>query len=403
MARSKGEGSIYYIEKRKKWSAQYTITVGYKQVRKTVYGNTKREVADKLLDLRVQMKDMDLIKKHGMSIIQIMKDIRDKKLNSNRIKEGQYTRITKTIEKIENSFIGKLNVKDISNDDIQKFLNDNKNYSNSYIKKLYEQLNQAFNFAIKNKYILQNPMDDVIKPKSTKEDKEVKALTIEEQQSLSNYLLNCTINEETYKNVFLIQMYLGLRIGETLALNINDIDIEKQIINVNKTLTLGKNNEVIMGDTTKTYASKRTIPIPDFLIPSIKEQLEIAKENKDNMLFLYNDHYISNSVANSRLKRILKSTLGMEDKDISTHSLRHTFATRCIEAGMSAVVLQRLIGHTDISITLNTYTSVFNRFKESELEKVMEYYKTNSLGLEPIKNEEIVENKEVEIEDDMEM
>lgn len=179
--------------------------------------------------------------------------------------------------------------------------------------------------------------------------------------------------------------------------------LEKQIINVNKTLTLGKDNEVIMGDTTKTYASKRTVPIPDFLIPSIKEQLEVAKENKDNILFLYNDHYISHSVANSRLKRILKSTLGMEAKDISTHSLRHTFATRCIEAGMSAVVLQRLIGHTDISITLNTYTSVFNRFKESELEKVMEYYKTNSLGLEPIKNEEIVENKEVEIDDDMEI
>ena len=74
-----------------------------------------------------------------MSIIQIMKDIRDKKFNSNRIKEGQYTRITKTIEKIENSSLGKLNVKDISNYDIQKFLNDNKNYSNSYIKKLYEQ------------------------------------------------------------------------------------------------------------------------------------------------------------------------------------------------------------------------------------------------------------------------
>lgn len=48
---------------------------------------------------------------------------------------------------------------------------------------------------------------------------------------------------------------------------------------------------------------------------------------------------------------------------------------------MSAVVLQRLIEHTDISNTLNTYTSVFNRFKESELEKVMEYYKTNSFLL----------------------
>lgn len=84
MARSKGEGSIYYIEKRKKWSAQYTITVGDKQVRKTVYGNTKREVADKLLDLRVQMKDIDLIKEHGMSIIQIMKDIRDNKLHEEK-------------------------------------------------------------------------------------------------------------------------------------------------------------------------------------------------------------------------------------------------------------------------------------------------------------------------------
>ena len=84
MARSKGEGSIYYIEKRKKWSAQYTITVGDKQVRKTVYGNTKREVADKLLDLRAQMKDIDLIKEHGMSIIQIMKDIRDNKLHEEK-------------------------------------------------------------------------------------------------------------------------------------------------------------------------------------------------------------------------------------------------------------------------------------------------------------------------------
>ena len=61
MSRSKGEGSIYYIEKRKKWSAQYTITVGDKQVRKTVYGNTKREVADKLLDLRVKMYKIEIM------------------------------------------------------------------------------------------------------------------------------------------------------------------------------------------------------------------------------------------------------------------------------------------------------------------------------------------------------
>lgn len=68
---------------------------------------------------------------------------------------------------------------------------------------------------------------------------------------------------------------------------------------------------------------------------------------------------------------------------------------------MSAVVLQRLIGHTNISITLNTYTSVFNKFKENELNKVLEYYQTNSIAIMLTTNN--IEEMEVNIEDDMEM
>ena len=59
---------------------------------------------------------------------------------------------------------------------------------------------------------------------------------------------------------------------------------------------------------------------------------------------------------------------------ISTHSLRHTYGTRCIESGMAPVVVQKLMGHTDVSVTLNTYTSVFDTFKSKELEKVNRYY-----------------------------
>ena len=76
-------------------------------------------------------------------------------------------------------------------------------------------------------------------------------------------------------------------------------------------------------------------------------------------------------------KKILKELFNITD--ISTHSLRHTYGTRCIEAGMSAVALQRLMGHNDVSVTLNTYTSVFNKYKESELEKVNNYYLNNNL------------------------
>ena len=63
----------------------------------------------------------------------------------------------------------------------------------------------------------------------------------------------------------------------------------------------------------------------------------------------------------------------------STHSLRHTYATRAIEAGMSPVVLQKLMGHTDVSVTLNAYTSVFDKYKRNELEKVNEYYMEQNL------------------------
>ena len=68
---------------------------------------------------------------------------------------------------------------------------------------------------------------------------------------------------------------------------------------------------------------------------------------------------------------------------ISTHSLRHTFGTRCIEAGMNPVVVQKLMGHTDVSVTLNTYTSVFDRFKAQEIEKVNEYYFKEKMIIKP--------------------
>ena len=87
-------------------------------------------------------------------------------------------------------------------------------------------------------------------------------------------------------------------------------------------------------------------------------------------------NYVRPNNANRRLKELLKQ---MGINDITSHSLRHTYGTRCVEAGMRAVALQRLMGHTDVSITLNTYTSVFNKYKEAELEKVNNYYMNNDI------------------------
>ena len=77
------------------------------------------------------------------------------------------------------------------------------------------------------------------------------------------------------------------------------------------------------------------------------------------------------------LKRILQKEFNITG--ISSHSLRHTFGTRCIESGMAPVVVQKLMDHKNISVTLNTYTSVFDKFKQREFDKVNQYYLDENL------------------------
>lgn len=239
-------------------------------------------------------------------------------------------------------------------------------------------------------------MTDVIHPKSDKEDKVVRALTVEEQQEFTDWLINRPINKFKYRNVYLIQMYLGLRIGEALALATYDIDLKNKKVNIHRTLTTDKKGHIIMGNKTKTYTSKRILPFPDFLYPYFVEQIQIANNQKNNdekLLFKSNNSkYCRRSTINNELKRILKQELNITD--ISSHSLRHTFGTRCIESGMAPVVVQRLMGHKDITVTLNTYTSVLDKFREREIDKVNQYYlNENLIGNNLINEKNNIENE----------
>ena len=322
---------------------------------------------------------------------------------------GQYDQRADACEQCFQVLTGEKNVKvkcaklivlegQVSDDDvkdIQNYLNTLKNYSDSTIKKIKEQFSQAFKLAVNRGYTTRNPMDDVIRPKSTKKTREVRALEIDEQQKLTNYLMNVPVTDEPYKVAYLIEMYLGLRIGEVLALRNSDINLHKNLISISKTLTTDKNHKVIMGDSTKTYAGNREVPIPIFIRNEIINQMRLAENNKDKQLFLTpKGDYVRPNNANRKLKGLLEK---MGITGITSHSLRHTYGTRCVEAGMRAVALQRLMGHTDVSITLNTYTSVFNKYKEAELEKVNNYYMNNEIvNVDSLLNEnrKLLDNKE---------
>lgn len=380
--RGNGEGTIFEDKKNKRWIGQYIsgIAEDGKAIRKSVYGKTQKEVVNKLNEVKYQMNNDIYVEKNGIKLVKIMEDIREEKLASNTISGGQYARLKWTINKIKNSKLGEMKIQDVTKNDIQEFLNSIKDLSDSYIKKLYEQFVQAYRRAEIKKYITYNPMYEVIKPKSDKQTKVVEALDINVQKAFTEYLNKVSIENEPYKNIFLIQMYMGLRIGEVLALSTENIDLENKLLYVKRTLTNDKEFAIILGNKTKTYAGNRTLPIPDFLMPIFEEQIKYSNENLHNLIFTTNDNYIRTSAINKELKRIFEEELKTSSKNISTHCLRHTYGTRCIEAGMTAVVLQRLMGHKDVTVTLNTYTSVFNKFKEDELKKVNNYLTNNQLN-----------------------
>ena len=378
-----GEGSVYFNKQRKNWLAQYYEYDINKDkiVRRTKTFKTETE-AKKYLDTIMYQKQNPLyIEHHGIPLCEILKANLNLKFETNQIAPAQYGRISRSIEQLEKSPIGNKNIDTITSDELQAYLNSLKHFSNSIIEKAHQQLNQAFNIAMNKGYIMQNPMTNVIRPKSNKEDKIVRALTVEEQQQFTNWLINKPINEYKYRNVFLIQMYMGLRVGEALAISTHDIDLKNKRINIHRTLTTDEKGNVIMGNKTKTYAGRRILPIPDFLYPYIIEQMQIANaqdNNEEKLLFKPNNSkYCRRSTINNELKRVLKNEFNITD--ISSHSLRHTFGTRCIESGMAPVVVQRLMGHKNIAVTLNTYTSVFDKFKEREIDKVNQYYLEENL------------------------
>lgn len=335
---SKGssEGYVYFNKQRKRWNAQYSeynVQTGKVKI-KTKSFKTEEE-AKKYLDTIMYQKENPLyIEHHGIPLCEVMKSNLKLKLDTNQISDTQFIRISDTIQKLEKSPIGKKNVDIITSEEIQAYLNSIKNLSNSTLKKVYQQFNQAFKISINKGYLMRNPMINVIKPKSLKEDKVIRALTVDEQHIFTDYLLNKNLKECKYKNVFLIQMYMGLRIGEVLALSTHDIDLKNKKINVHKTLTTDKNRNIVMGNKTKTYAGKRILPIPDFLYPYIIEQMQVAQvqENNEEQLLFKPKHnaYTRRRNVNYELKNILNSILGITE--ITTHSLRHTFGTRCIES-----------------------------------------------------------------------
>lgn len=385
--RGNGEGTIYFSEKLNRWVGQFTAGIkdNGSLNRKTVYGKTRKEVAQKIIEKQEKVNKNMFVDRSNVIFKDLCKKLIDEQFERNEIKQVTYKRKLESYKVICKMSLADMKIQDIQISDINSSLLSIKNYSNSVLKKVNGLINTTLDRALLLKIIYSNPYhikNAILLPKSDRIDKKVEALTTEEQTLFLEELKN----DYKYKDVFYIALYTGMRIGEILALTNSDIDLSNKLIHINKTLTKNINDKVIVGTTTKTYNGLRDIPIIDNLIPILEKY-----QNTNDYLFTYNKKLIEPSTINSHFKRICKNAniqvinttkkksngtvVNLKSSTVNTHMLRHTFATRCIENGMSAIVLQKILGHKNIEITLNTYTSVFNKFKQDEINKINEYFK----------------------------
>ena len=374
-----GDGSIYFVEKRNRYAGQIQLLIDDERVRKTVYGKTEREVRNKLKELQIQALagNLHIDKKPKIpTIFQYAEKMMDEQLALNEIRQSSYDRKMETLKML--SDISHKQLDEVSEDDLIAFFKTQLDYSQSCINKMYQLLGAVFIKAVNRKIIEDNPLREIKRPKSNKKTIPVRALTVEEQKKLLNVLKN---EDVRYSDIMLLSMFTGMRIGECCALMVEDIDLNEKTITVSKTVARGKYGRNVLNET-KTSAGMRKLHLSD----DIFEFLKSCIGNKDKgLLFLSsNQNLVTTNQVNYSYAAALKAYDIVDTSvygRVDLHSLRHTYATRCIESGMPAKVLQKLLGHTDINITLNTYCSVFEKYSNEHLAVADEYMKQNDIKI----------------------
>ena len=383
--KANGEGTIYYSESRKRWIGQITLGIDSKgkTKRKSIYGKTKKDVREKMLKMQSELILGEFIEPSHITIERFIKTLIDEDKALNIINDNTYTRKKETYNKIKKSSIADVRIQDATETQIKSFLYSLTDYSDSLIQKEYQLLKRCFAEAQNQSLISKNIMLNIRCPKSKKAKEKVRALTLSEQKNLFEVLKNPQI---PYREQMLLMLYTGMRMGEINALDLNDVDLNFKVISVRRSLTKNDEDKTVIGKTTKTYAGQRKIPLSASAATLLTEYIYSNRyqENKYNLLFWDGkaNKILTTSQINCQFKRLLKKYDILDNSvpgKVSLHSLRHTSATRCIESGMLPKVLQVLLGHTDIKITLNTYCDAFGEFQMINIKKVEEYLATQNL------------------------
>jgi len=377
-----GEGSLYYSEKLQKWVYYYYIEgIPNRQVLRQKKNEQVREFKARVRDLKNKVDNGTYIHNNKETFLEVLQKYIEQKHNDNITGQATYERdlsTKKEIEKTCSNFIDKP-IQKITIEDIECSKIEIKKYSKNTINKIWQMLYKTFNIAVSRRKIVFNPMNDenLAKPVSEITPQKKKALTPKEEQKLFEALKD-NPEQKLYNQAILLQLNIGARIGEVLALSEDCISLENTVMKIYRSLTREK-GKYILGKHTKTYdrktgidKGKRAFVMTPNATKIVTELLKQNISNPDKLLFW--DYERNTLISPRRINDYLKSLndeYKITDEDLTSHTLRRTFITKCQRAGIPVVVIQAMVGHVEGSeMTDDIYTDVTLDFIREEIKKI---------------------------------
>ena len=359
--RPQGDGTI---RKRSdgRWEAR--IIIGHKNdgspMYKSAFAKTQKSALKQLHQLLDLYRDVDLTEECRMTLGEWMDKWMDEYMIFT-IKENTIKGYRSQIDHQIKPFIGHKQLASLTTADIQKFYNKIKKegrvhphpihghvLSDSMVRKIHMMLHEAMEVAVRERYIVRNPTDNTTIPKKTITEKQVL------DDSQLNRFLEAIQGEPYWHDFFYVEVMTGLRRGEICGIKWSDIDFNEGTLCIKRSVSTKEGGGVSIGET-KTDAGVRTIIMP----PSVATLL--WKKRSDAINEWVFPHYtnpsdpLHPSSAYKKLKTLLKR---LELPLLRFHDLRHTFATQATDGGVDPKTLAGILGHTDASFTLDTYTHV---------------------------------------------
>jgi integrase len=234
-------------------------------------------------------------------------------------------------------------------------------YAETYLSTIQIQLSAIFNYATKYYQLTNNPCK--VAGGMGKHNAGLKQIYTREQ--FDNFC-NCLMNKRISWMGFQVLYYTGVRIGELLALQIQDVDFEKKLLVVNKSYQRINMQDIITEP--KTPKSNRVISLPDFLLVDLKDYIDsMGVVEPTDRLFPATKHFFENEKS-----RAVKES-GMPE--IRIHDFRHSHASLLIEMGFSPIAVADRLGHEKVSTTLNTYGHLFPNKQMGMAEKLNDMYR----------------------------